>query len=398
MSGRPAPADFNFARLLAPIDVADFFANYYEKRPLLISRADPDYYAPLLDYQRVDSVITSGSAVHPDVFLVKYATDIDPKEYTLRDGRIDPARLYARFTDGATIALTQLQNRLPEMAALCRACEETFSTPFQTNIYFTPPGDSQGFRPHWDTHDVFVLQIAGTKHWRLYDTKVELPLPGQNFKVESDFPGEQTETFDMKPGSLFYCPRGLMHDAQTGSEPSLHITFGLRSKRWVELLLETVAAAALDDVALRHNVPAGFAQAQADRPALLAEIRRLLERVAASTTAAETALDTMIDDFLSTRRVPISGQLQQIFSLDAIDPQAQIRLRPHLMARLARIEDQVVLITQGIELAFPAFVGPALETLLTGTSLPVGQLPGLDATGATVLAKRLVREGLAERL
>ncbi|WP_420461677.1 JmjC domain-containing protein [Candidatus Palauibacter sp.] len=28
---------------------------------------------------------------------------------------------------------------------------------------------TQGFRPHWDTHDVSVLQVVGSKRWRLYD-------------------------------------------------------------------------------------------------------------------------------------------------------------------------------------------------------------------------------------
>ena len=30
---------------------------------------------------------------------------------------------------------------------------------------------------HYDTHEVFVLQIAGSKHWRFYGSARELPLP-----------------------------------------------------------------------------------------------------------------------------------------------------------------------------------------------------------------------------
>ena len=36
------------------------------------------------------------------------------------------------------------------------------------NVYLTPPG-TQGFAPHFDDVDVFLLQLEGRKHWRLYE-------------------------------------------------------------------------------------------------------------------------------------------------------------------------------------------------------------------------------------
>jgi NAD(P)-dependent dehydrogenase (short-subunit alcohol dehydrogenase family) len=40
--------------------------------------------------------------------------------------------------------------------------------PTQVNAYITPPS-SRGFSPHYDVHDVFVLQVAGEKHWRIHE-------------------------------------------------------------------------------------------------------------------------------------------------------------------------------------------------------------------------------------
>ena len=44
------------------------------------------------------------------------------------------------------------------------------------NVYLTPPG-TQGFAPHFDDVDVFILQLEGKKHWRLYEPKPEDRLP-----------------------------------------------------------------------------------------------------------------------------------------------------------------------------------------------------------------------------
>ena len=85
----------------------------------------------------------------------------------------------------------------------------------QTNIYLTPP-DAQGFAARWDTHDVFVLQVAGRKQWTVYDAKVTLPLKGQAFDPERDAPGPATDQFDLGAGGQVRCP----DDTVPGGGPS----------------------------------------------------------------------------------------------------------------------------------------------------------------------------------
>ena len=67
--------------------------------------------------------------------------------------------------------------------------EETLGHPAQANAYYTPRA-AQGLPVHHDTHDVFVLQVAGEKRWLVYEPALELPLQDQRYSAELGEPGE----------------------------------------------------------------------------------------------------------------------------------------------------------------------------------------------------------------
>ena len=72
----------------------------------------------------------------------------------------------ADMRDGGTLVLDQLHHREPKLGLLCRLLGPELGHRFQTNLYLTPP-HGKGFTPHWDNHDVFILQVLGSKHWNV---------------------------------------------------------------------------------------------------------------------------------------------------------------------------------------------------------------------------------------
>jgi len=390
----------SFEWLLEPITPQAFFAESYERQPLLIARSEPRRFEPILNLSAIDRFLATTSPCHPDVFLVDAARKLDAADYTLADpdaaGQLDLSRVYELFRTGATISVRRLHESLPELGALCRAVEKVFSGHFQTNIYLSPPA-AQGFGTHFDSHDVFVLQVAGSKVWTLYDTLIELPLHGQAFDKAKHQPGPPTREVTIRAGDLFYCPRGLFHSARSTAETSLHITLGLIGKTWADVMLEAVSAACLAAPAFRRNLPVGFANPDFDIGAARATFRALVDSFAAEADLA-LILQKLAEDFVTSRRPDLTGALQEIEQGAAVARDTRLVARPHLAYRLNENSNEVTLLFGASRLTLPAAAAEPLRFALAGAPFRVNDLPGrLDEAGKVVLARRLLREGLLRR-
>ena len=383
-----------YSWLIDPLPTAEFERDYYEQRLLHLRRTASPYYAELLSVADLDVVLGTHSAGHRDIGLVRGDGDVPSGEYTNDAGRVQPLEVARRFDDGATVVFNQLHKRVPALARLCVALGRRFSSRVQTNVYLTPP-DAQGFAPHWDTHDVFVLQISGTKRWSIYDTKVRLPLRGQRFQPGTP-PGDVSDEFELGPGSAVYLPRGLMHSARSTGQASLHVTLGLTAFTWAEFLVESVTAAALEEESLRRNLPREFAREglpTADRARLFAEKLALVQ----SRFDPEAVWRRFADEVLAADVPLFTDLLGQRLGGDRLTLRSRVRRRAGLLTEASTEGEACLLRFCGRELRLPVGVWPALRFAATADEFAVEDLPDcLDAEGKLTLVTRLVREGVLQ--
>ena len=388
---------YAFERVIAPMPVAQFLADYYGQRPLLLQRDQPKYYGDLVGVESLDEFLSVGPPQGGRVFAVDARREIPSEEYTLPGERIDVVRLYQLFADGATIGFPHMHDHVPALAGLCRGAEQFFNCPFQTNLYFTPP-NGQGFKTHHDTHDVFVLQVAGAKRWRLYDPVIRLPLPGQEFDPAKHQPGPVVEELTLRAGDLLYCPRGVPHDASATAELSLHITFGALAYSWAEVMIEAMADACLDDEAFRRSLPVGFAADAAASDSLEAIFRDLVERFSRSARLGQ-AIEGLREKFISGRAALLPDQRRQVTALDAVALDSWVGGRPGLIYRCRVEGDEVKLHCHSTEIRFPRRAAAALTYALEAPRFRVRDMSGgLDDAGKLTLVRRLIREGLVAML
>lgn len=368
-------------------EVAGFLDASWGREPRHVAAtADRAAVAELLTIDDVDRMVACSGLRAPAFRLVEQGRTL-PQASVTRQVRIgsrpvadlvDTAAVHRAVADGATLVLQGLHRSFPPVAAFCRDLERTLTHPIQANAYLTPPV-AQGLDLHGDPHDVFAVQTYGTKRWVVHP-------PG----------GGDPWDLELTPGDVLYLPAGVRHAAQTVGTPSLHLTIGVRTITWRQLLDRALGDALSGLDGLDRPLPAAWA----DEPAILdARLRDRLAEVAARLRASGdlcAVAEAEAERFWSGRTPDLTGGLRDLLEVDHLDDHTTLRRRTDLRTTLTTTDDgRVEVVLPDRVMRLPAAVRPALERILAARVLRPGDLDDLmDTDSRAVLCRRLVREGI----
>ena len=142
----------------------------------------------------------------------------------------DYKNLYQAFLDGGSVVINHCDKVWPGVAALCQQLTPIFGHVY-ANMYLTPAG-SQAVPPHSDDRDVFIIQLEGSKHWKVYHSPIELPYKDeqvgkdQRHITRDELPAASIDEV-LEAGDVLYMPRGFVHEAFTSDATSLHVTLAI---------------------------------------------------------------------------------------------------------------------------------------------------------------------------
>ncbi|WP_245634413.1 cupin domain-containing protein [Janibacter corallicola] len=359
----------------------------------------PAPFAHRLTTADVDDLLSRRGLRTPFLRVARDGRTLDGSEFTLGGGvgaairdQVDDTALLRLFGEGHTLVLQGLHRTHPPVIDLAQALAADLGHPVQANAYVTPPS-SRGFAAHYDVHDVFVLQTAGEKTWRLHRPVHPWPLRDQPWQdraaeVAAAAAGPPDLEVTLRPGDALYVPRGWLHAATALGGVSTHLTLGVHvwnRHHLAEGLLDVAGRAVAGQEGLRAPLRAGVD---------VTEPRELVADVAAVREALVEALADVdagaIAEFLAGRQrsaqrpAPVAPVAT---TGAAASPAGTLRVRDHLAATLESDDSGTTLRSRAGRLPLDEGEAPAVRAWLAGGESDVADL-GED------LARRLLLAGV----
>lgn len=393
---RDAAAPFAFTgfdSLIAPLGRAAFDADYHEQAPLFIKRARPGYFGALFSMDDVDHLIGSRLLRNGDIRLAKDGA-VTPYSAISVDGTAggaaDRNAIIQAYAGGATVVFEHVNRHHPVLGRVLAQCEVELEFPVRANSYLTP-ARSNGFSLHYDTHDVLVLQVSGSKTWQIWDNPLPLPHEEQPFSPTMLARARQLAEVTLEPGDVLYLPRGFIHGANANDAPSLHLTLGMRSMTLRDVALSALKHAAMATPRLRQV--ARFRGPQ--REAVLAQSRQWLHE-ALDEVDIGALFDDVLYSFIRKRTRPMDGRLLALHAPPVVNHDTLLRVRPDCLMHVFEKRDQVALVVDGRTIMFPQGVQDALGYMRSHAPFAPSELPGMERNSQLILTQRLCAEDVLE--
>lgn len=189
------------------------------------------------------------------------------------------------LADGQTIGIRHVDRTHLKLAELSENLSRELGAPVDMHLYWTPAGNP-GFGWHFDAEEVFVVQLLGSKIWRLRMNTV-FPWPVlENLPTDQRYEREvmPVRTYRLETAGWLYIPSGYWHATEADQE-SLSLSIGLRAPVALDLL-DALRESLVDSIEWRERLPCHGTAADYSRAELDAVYAELLQRLTGSLTAA----------------------------------------------------------------------------------------------------------------
>ncbi|AEG31434.1 cupin domain-containing protein [Thiomicrospira cyclica] len=209
------------------IDQACFLSEYWQKKPLLIKQALPNFISPLAPEELAGLALEDGIESR---LVIQQGTE----DYQLRHGPFTEQDFMQLPEQNWTLLVQGMDKLIPEIHQLLT--EFDFIPRWRLDdvmISYASEGGNVG--PHYDHYDVFLLQAAGTRRWQItsQNCQPENYLPNialrllQEFKVEDEWV--------LEPGDILYLPPKWGHHGVAMDSECMTFSIGYRSYKAQEL-------------------------------------------------------------------------------------------------------------------------------------------------------------------
>ncbi|MFC0266986.1 cupin domain-containing protein [Kushneria aurantia] len=216
---------------LGGMSAQTFLRDYWQKKPLLIRGAFPDFESPLSPDE------LAGLACEENVEARLVEVEGPERRWQVSHGPFSETTFARLGRRDWSLLVQAVDHYVPEVAELLE--HFTFIPRWRLDdimVSFAPPGGNVG--PHVDNYDVFLLQAGGPRRWQLGgEMSEEAPIiDGIDLRILADFQVEADQQWRLEPGDMLYLPPRIAHHGVSESESCMTFSIGFRAPSMDEMI------------------------------------------------------------------------------------------------------------------------------------------------------------------
>ena len=208
-----------------------FLDQYWQKQPLLIRNAFPEFQDP--DFNPLSPDELAGLATEKDIASRLLLGSHPENNWKVEHGPFKAARFAKLPKSNWSLLVSDIEKHLPDFLQFTDYFR--FVPDWRIDdlmVSYAPKGGSVG--QHTDEYDVFLLQTHGQRRWQIEEKRSESGcIADLDIKVLEDF--NPTQDWVLNPGDMLYLPPGIAHYGVAEND-CMTWSFGFRAPSWQFLL------------------------------------------------------------------------------------------------------------------------------------------------------------------
>ena len=374
-------------QLLGGLTAREFLRDYWQKKPLLVRQAFPDFESPL----EPDEL--AGLALEEEVES-RLILEHGERPWELRRGPFEEDSFADLPERDWTLLVQAVDQCVPEVAELLESFRFLPSWRIDdVMVSFAAPGGSVG--PHFDNYDVFLLQGHGQRNWKIgqvCDSDSPL-LDHADLRILADF--QQSDEWTLEPGDMLYLPPRLAHHG-VAVDDCLTYSVGFRAPSAAEVLTHFTdfLGQFLPD---EERYSDADAQPVSDPHQIQHDALDRLKALLTEHMGDERLLLTWFGQFMTEPRYPeqVSGEkLDEAELLDSLEQGAILIRNPSARMAWSEVDDNLLLFASGQSRLLNGHLRDLLKQLCAADALHLENLaPWLQDEEAVTLVCQLVQQG-----
>ena len=188
-------------KLLSGLAKSAFLRQHWQKKPLLARQALPEY-KELLDRDALFGLAARDDVQSRLVIRSRDCWQVEHGPFPRRDLAQLPKSRWTLLVQGVDQVLPAARRLLDNFAFIPYARLD------DVMVSYAPPGGGVG--PHFDSYDVFLLQLAGTRRWRVSAQRDLSLVEKAPLRILRRFRPQRE--WLLAPGDMLYLPPRYAHD------------------------------------------------------------------------------------------------------------------------------------------------------------------------------------------